>query len=145
MDTSDIANRTLPAWLLPGLSNQEIRACSRPDAIILLRRETPHSFRIHTTHTSVIEQLRKGRLTPRRCDAHLIEFKHCENTRPEPQLRKAQEQHAALVNSFRNQGYTTVTLHVILTGVMGTIYIDYTDQPLKKLGLAYLHAKKADS
>ena len=68
VDTSDIANRTLPAWLLPGLSNQEIKACSRPDAIILLRRETPHSFRIHTTHTSVIEQLKKGRLTPRRCD-----------------------------------------------------------------------------
>ena len=25
---------------------------------------------------------------------------------------------------------------------MGTIYKDYTDQPLKELGLEYLHAKK---
>ena len=53
VDTSDIANRTLPNWLLPGLSNQEIKAYSLPDAIILLRRKTPHSFRIHTAHTSV--------------------------------------------------------------------------------------------
>ena len=89
---------------------------------------------MHVIHTSVIEQLKKGWLTPRRCDVHLIEFKYCEDTRPEPQLRKAQEQHAALVNSFRDRGYTTVTLHVILTGVMGTIYKDPTDQPLTELG-----------
>ena len=103
VDTSDISNRTLPAWLLPNLSNQEMKACSRPDAITLLRRETPHSFRVHTTHTSVIEQLKKGRLTPRRCDVHLIEFKYCGDTRPEPQLRKAQEQHAALVEEEGKQ------------------------------------------
>ena len=116
VDTSDIANQTLPAsWLLPGLLNQEMKACSRPDAVILLRRETPHSFRIHTTVIEHAEQLNKGRLmiTPRRCDVHLKEFKYCEGTRPKPQLKKAQEQHAALVNSFRNQGYTTVTLHVV--------------------------------
>ena len=46
VDTSDIANRTLPAWLLPGLSNQEIKACSRPDAIIYYagKHHTPFGY-----------------------------------------------------------------------------------------------------
>jgi hypothetical protein len=48
--TSYIASLTLPAWLLPSLIKQEIETYSRPDAIIALR--------IHTTHTSVIEQLK---------------------------------------------------------------------------------------
>jgi len=31
-----VANRTLPGWLLPNLSADELRSCSRPDAICIL-------------------------------------------------------------------------------------------------------------
>jgi hypothetical protein len=46
---------------------------------------------------------------------------------------------------WRYKAYYTVhwvTLLVILIGVMGTIYKDFTDEPLKKLGLEYNHAIK---
>ena len=66
---------------------------------------------------------------------HLIELKYCEDTRPEPQHAKAREQHSLLINRHRGQNYNRVRLHTILCGVMGTIYIDYTDSHLKDLGL----------
>jgi len=31
-----VANRTLPKWLLPNLSADKLRSCSRPDAICIL-------------------------------------------------------------------------------------------------------------
>ena len=66
----------------------------------------------------------------------------CEDTRPTTQFNKAQEQHKALISNLRGQGCNSVTLLAILIGVMGTIYKDFTDEPLKKLGLEYNHAIK---
>ena len=53
-------------------------------------------------------------------DIHLIEIKHCEDTRPQNQLSAVQEQHRGLC-SIR-QG-ASVTLHTILLGVGATIHI----------------------
>ena len=63
-------------------------------------------------------------------EVHLIEFKFCEDTRPDPQLQKAKAQHSVLIANLNRQGCREVELHLILVGVKGTIYKDYTDKPL---------------
>jgi hypothetical protein len=60
-------------------------------------------------------------------EVHLIEFKFCEDTRPDPHLQKAKAQHSMLMANLNRQGYREIKLHVILVGAMGTIYEDYTD------------------
>ena len=65
----------------------------------------------------------------------------CEDTRPDPHLKKAKAQHSVLNANLYRQGYREVKLHVILVGVMGTIYKDYTDKPLADLNLDYQKIK----
>jgi hypothetical protein len=60
---------------------------------------------------------------------------YCDDTRPDSQLQKATEQHSQLVAILKAQGCSKVSLHVILLGVIGTIYKFHTDTPLSKLGL----------
>ena len=82
------------------------------------------------------QQLAKDmKLNPNQWEVHLIEFKLCEDTRPDPQLQKAKAQHSVLLANLNRQGYREVKLHVILVGAMGTIYKDYTDKPLADLKL----------
>jgi len=64
------------------------------------------------------------------------------DTRPDPQLQKAKAQHSMLIANLNRQGYREVKLQVILVGVMGTIYKDYTDKPLADLNLDYHKIKK---
>ena len=54
-------------------------------------------------------------------------LKYCDDTQPESQLQKAEEQHRRLVAILKAQGCSKISLHVILMGVMGTIYGSYTD------------------
>jgi hypothetical protein len=68
---------------------------------------------------------------PRR-DIHLVEIKYCEDSRPQIQLNSAKEQHKDLCNILQG---ASVTLHVILLGVGGTIYNTHTLKPFKELGL----------
>jgi hypothetical protein len=53
----------------------------------------------------------------------VIEFKLCEDTRPDPQLLKAKAQYSMFMANLNRQGYRDVKLHVILVEAMGTIYI----------------------
>jgi len=78
---------------------------------------------------------------PRR-DIHLVEIKYCEDTRPQNQLNAAKEQHKDLCNIFRG---ASVTLHIILLGVSGTIYNTHTLKPFKELGLDSLRVEKLAS
>jgi len=64
---------------------------------------------------------------PRR-DIHLVEIKYCEDTRPQNQLNAAKEQHKDLCNILLG---ASVTLHIILLGVGGTIYNTHTLKPFK--------------
>jgi len=82
------------------------------------------------------------KLNPNQWEAYLIEFKFCEDTRPDPQLQKAKAQHSILIANLNRQGYREVKLHVILVGVMRTIYKDYTDKPLVDLDLNYHKIRK---
>ena len=78
-----------------------------------------------TTHNSKFQQLAKDKkLNPNQWKVHLIEFRLCEDTRPDPQLQKAKAQHSMLIANLNRQGYREVKLHVILVGAMGTIYKD---------------------
>jgi hypothetical protein len=85
------------------------------------------------------------KLNPNQWEAYLIEFKFCEDTRPDPQLQKAKAQHSVLIANLNRQGYREVKLHVILVGVMGTICKDYTDKPLADLNLNYHKIKTTDT
>jgi len=60
-----VANRTLPQWLLPNLSADELRSCSRPDAICILPvgTENGHQRDMQAVH-------------PLCWDVHLIEVKY---------------------------------------------------------------------
>jgi len=64
---------------------------------------------------------------PRR-DIHLVEIKYFEDTRPQNQLDAAKEQHKDLCNILQG---ASVTLHIILLGVGGTIYNTHTLKPFK--------------
>ena len=132
------ANKTMPSWLLPNPTAHALKASSRPDAILILP-STVCSSRA-TTRNPNFQQLQLAKdkkLYPNQWEVHLIEFKFCEDTRPDPQLQKANAQHSMHMANLNRQGYIKVKLHVILVGVMGTIYKDYTDKPLADLNLDY--------
>jgi hypothetical protein len=136
-------NKTLPSWLLPKLTHA-LKAFSRPDAILLLP-STVCSSRVITRNSKFHQLAKDKRLNPNQWEVHLIEFKFCEDTRPDSQLQKAKAQHSVLIANLNRQGYREVKLHVILVGVMGTIYKDYTDKPLADLNLDYHKIKKPDT
>jgi len=134
LDLRNTANKTLPSWLLPKLTAHALKAFSRPDAILFLP-STVCSSRVTTRNPNFQQLANNKKLNPNQWEVHLIEFKFCENTRPDPQLQKAKAQHSMLMANLNRQGYREVKLHVILVGTMGTIYKDYTDKPLADLSL----------
>ena len=66
----------------------------------------------------------------------------CEDTRPQHQLNAATEQHKDLCNILQG---ASVTLHIILLGVGGTIYNTHNLKPFKELGLDSQRVKKLAS
>jgi hypothetical protein len=132
LDLRNTANKTLPSWLLPNLTAHALKASSRLDAILILPSTVCPSC--VTTRSQNFQQLAKDKkLNPNQWEIHLIEFKLCEDTRPDPQLQKPKAQHSMLMVNLNRQGYREVKLHVILVGVMGTIYKGYTNKPLAGL------------
>jgi hypothetical protein len=79
-------------------------------------------------------QHRPKDLSKPRHDIHLVKIKYCEDTRPQNQLNAAKEQHEDLCNILQG---ASVTFHIILLGVGGTIYNTHTLKPFKELGLDY--------
>ncbi len=67
-----VANRNLPQWLVPNLSADDHRFCSRPDAICILPagRQNRHQIDTQALHPSC-------------WDAHLVEMKYCDDTHSE--------------------------------------------------------------
>ena len=136
LDLRNTTNKTLPSWLLPKLTAHALKASSRPDAILFLPSTVCSSH--VTTRNSNFQQLAKDKkLNPNQWEVHLIESKFCEDTRPGPQFQKAKAQHSMLMANLNRQENREVKLLVILVGAMGTIYKDYTDNPLADLDLDY--------
>ena len=80
-------------------------------------------------------------IPPKDRDIHLVEFKFCSDINPQQTLEKAHNQHQPLIQRLRTRSLrgisrnNKVTLHVILLGVGGTIYNQYTITPLLNLGI----------
>ena len=95
LDTTGVADSTL----LPNLSELERSSSSHPDAIFIL---PAISCSTHFTGlNSAPSHFDSNQFDPRTWDVHLIEFKFCEDTRPEAQLTRAREQHSMLVSNLR--------------------------------------------
>jgi hypothetical protein len=92
-----------------------------------------------TSRATNPRQYRPKDLSKTRRDIHLVEIKYCEDTRPQNQLNAAKEQHKDLCNILHG---ASVTLHIILLGVGGTIYNNHTLGPFKELGLDLKRVKK---
>jgi len=80
-------------------------------------------------------------IPPKDRDIHLVEFKFCSDINPQQTLEKAHNQLQALIQRLRTRSLrgisrnNKVTLHVILLGVGGTIYNQYTITPVLNLGI----------
>lgn len=140
MDKTNVANRSLPAWLLNHISDHGRQLSSRPDAIFVLPSTTCSTQ--FTSANSALNHFSSNEFDPSHWEVHLIEFKYCEDTRPHLQLKKAQEQHERLITRLNDQRYKKVRLHTILTGAMGTIYKKHTHQPLNDLGMDFYQTNK---
>ena len=102
LDLRNIANKTLPSWLLPNLTAYALNASSRPDAILFLP-STVCSSRVTTRNSNFQQLVKDKKLNPTQWEAHLIEFKFCEDTRPDPRLQKAKAQHSMLIANLNRQ------------------------------------------
>jgi hypothetical protein len=129
MQIPDDIHRAIPDWLFPDGTRPLVRHQSRPDAVLVYPIPGRAS---HSDPKQIPAQDR---------DIHLIELKYCPDTDPSNSLQKAAEQHADTIcrlrtRSLRNpERNNRVTLHIILLGVAGTIYNEYTISPLTRLGL----------
>jgi len=72
--------------------SNELRSCSRPDAICILPVGTKNG---HQRDVQAIH--------PSRWDVHLIEVKYRDDTRPEQQLARATEQHIGSEHALAQQ------------------------------------------
>jgi hypothetical protein len=163
-------SRIEPKWLFPPcFSNKNRFTSSRQDIVMV----TPISTKIQQQQTNsggwVLRsgrgQLRETGSTPAALpatnkatnprqhrprdlgksqrDVHLVvEIKYCEDTRPQNQLNAAKERLKHLCNILQG---ASVTLHIILLGVGGTIYNSHTLKPFKKLCLDSQRVKELAS
>eukprot|EP00983_Pelagomonas_calceolata_P124971 1161167-Pelagomonas_calceolata.AAC.1 len=69
-----------------------------------------------------------SKLPPEQRHVHL-EVKYCKDTRPKNQLEACKQQHHDLCR-HRSRASAQVTLHTIMLGVGGVIYIPHTLEPL---------------
>ena len=92
--------------MLPKLTaHAYLIASSRPDAILFLP-STVCSSRVTTRNPNFQQLAKDKKLNPNQWEVHLIEFKFCEDTRPDPQLQKAKaQQHSMLIANLNRQGY----------------------------------------
>jgi ribonuclease HI len=78
----------------------------------------------------------------RRPRIHIVEFKNCRDSDPTPVFNAALQQHEDLKNVLKERHPNAIVdIDVILIGMAGTIYTDYTIAPLKRLGLKGAHLR----
>ena len=88
LDLRNTANKTLPSWLLSNLTAHALKASSRPDATLFLP-STVCSSRVTTCNPNFQQLAKDKKLNPNQWEVRLIEFKFCEDTRPDPQLQNS--------------------------------------------------------
>ena len=136
MEVPEDITRAIPEWLFPSGTRPLARHQSRPDAILV----RPIPGRTASFDPKNIPAQDR--------DIHLVELKYCPDTNPFHSLQVAADQHADTICRLRTRGMRNqnrnnkVTLHIILLGVAGTVYNEYTISPLMRLGLT---RQKAES
>jgi hypothetical protein len=148
------SNRFIPDWLFPPrFSARDRLTSSRPDAILVTpvrtKPTTPPSYsscqvlrnsnRTQQRHNNQATTRLPHQLSIQGRHVQLIEVKFCEDTRPENQLNASKLQHKQLCTNLRGK---RITLHTILLGVGGTIYVSHTLKLLRELGLDTQRAAK---
>jgi len=100
--SQQIANITLPLWLLPHLHPSKLKTRFRPNLILVLPKNEGFAAQgnIRMTHPSTWE-------------VHLVEIKYCDNTRPDAQLQNVRIQYSRVIQLLRAQG-SRINMHTIL-------------------------------
>eukprot|EP00983_Pelagomonas_calceolata_P015322 485776-Pelagomonas_calceolata.AAC.1 len=132
-------SRAIPDLVLPYGTGSPAWYQSRPDALFvrpILGRQA---------------HLGPSEIPPQDRDIHLVELKFCPDTNPFITLERAATQHSHTVfklntRSSRNPNRSNkVNPHIVLIGVAGTIYNEYTFTPLMNLGHTKQKAKSLAS
>jgi hypothetical protein len=116
----DDIERNIPDWVFPTQQNLPIRHQSRPDGVLIMPIEGRG------------RHLDPKQIPPEDRDKHHVEFKICSDINPQQTLEKVHNQHQPLIQRLQTRSLrgisrnNKVTLHVILLGVGGTIYNQYT-------------------
>jgi len=98
---------------------------------------------------TLYERRQQGGIIKRRYT--IVEIKYCTDTRPQPQQKRADLQHTALISALaKTRSNTEARLITINLGMAGYIYQDETEEQLQQLGingqaLNSLHSDKPDS
>jgi len=107
-------------WVFPTQQNLPIRFQSRPDGVLVVPIEGRG------------RHLDPKQIPTRDRDMHIVEFKFCSDINSQQTLEKAHNQHQPLIQRLQTRSLrgisrnNKVTLHVIILGVGGTIYNQYT-------------------
>jgi hypothetical protein len=91
-----------------------------------------------TSRATNPRQHRPKDLDKTRRDIQLVEIKYCEDNRPQNQLNAAKEQHKDLCDILQG---ASVTLHVFLLSVGGSIYNTHTLKPLRNCVLIFIELR----
>ena len=142
IEPPDDNERNIPDWVFPTQQNLPTRHQSRPDGVLVMPIEG-RGRHLDPKQIPPKDIVRRGDAVfpPSSRDIHLIEFKFCSDINPQQTLEKAHNQHQPLIQRLQTRSLrgisrnNKVTLYVILLGVGGTIYIQYTITPLLNLGI----------
>jgi hypothetical protein len=120
---------------------EEVTAKRIPETV--LPRNMPQSVKRACTHGSRPDMLLfrpRSRTDPAKYT--VVEIKYCRDTDTAGQGERATSQHAALVEAIKQADSTAqVEYLAILLGVSGSIYTDWTLQPLQTLGVSGRHLR----
>jgi len=117
IEPPDDIERKIPDWVFPTQQNLPTRHQSCPDGVLVMPIEGRG------------RHLDPKQIPPKDRDIHFVEFKFCLDINPQQTLEKAHNQHQLLIQRLQTRSLrgisrnNQVTLHVILLGVVGTIYI----------------------
>ena len=125
----DDIKRNIPDWVFPTQQNLPPRHQSRPGGVLVMPIEGRG------------RHLDPKQIPPKDRDIHLVGSKFCSDINPQQTLEEAHNQHQPLIQRLRTRSLrgisrnNQVTLHVILLGVGGTVYNQYTINPILNLGV----------
>jgi ribonuclease HI len=142
MDMGSLNEEAAPEEHMTTHLMQEVAAKRIPETV--LPRNMPQSAKSACMHGSRPDMLLfKPRTRTDPAKYTVVEIKYCRDTDTAGQGERATSQHATLVDAIKQADPTAqVEYLAILLGVSGSIYTDWTLQPLQTLGVSGRHLRK---